>query len=327
MQSRLLGSTRLRVTPIGLGLAALGRPGYIDLGRKRDLGPDRSVEAMERRAHDVLDAAYATGVRYVDAARSYGRAEAFLASWAEARGLGSAEITVGSKWGYTYVADWRVDAKVHEVKDHSLATLRRQVAESRAILGDRLALYQIHSATFESGVLEDRAVLAELVMLRDEGLGIGLTVSGPRQAQVIRRALEVEIDGQNPFHEVQATWNALEPSAGPALAEAADAGWGVLVKEAMANGRLSPDSEDPTAGVLRRIANDRGISSDAFTIAAALAQPWATVVLSGAVTTEQLRSNLAATEVVIGSSDLDELRTLAEPPESYWRRRSELPWQ
>ena len=71
--------------PIGLGLAALGRPGYINLGHGDDLGADRSPEAMERGAHAVLDAALSLGVRYLDAARSYGRAEDFLGSWLTAR--------------------------------------------------------------------------------------------------------------------------------------------------------------------------------------------------------------------------------------------------
>ena len=61
---------------IGLGLAAVGRPGYINLGRDEDLGEDRSVEALRNHTHELLDAAYAQGVRYFDAARSYGRAEA-----------------------------------------------------------------------------------------------------------------------------------------------------------------------------------------------------------------------------------------------------------
>jgi len=61
-----LGSTDLIVSRIGLGLAALGRPAYINLGRQRDLGPHRSVAELERRCHDMLDAAYAAGVRYVD---------------------------------------------------------------------------------------------------------------------------------------------------------------------------------------------------------------------------------------------------------------------
>jgi aryl-alcohol dehydrogenase-like predicted oxidoreductase len=213
---------------------------------------------------------------------------------------------VGSKWGYTYVGDWRVDARVHEVKDHSLAALRRQIDESRELLGESLDLYQIHSATLESGVLEDRAVLAELNKLRADGLAIGLSVSGPRQAEIIRRALAVRVDGVNPFQSVQATWNLLETSAAPALAEAHDAGWGVVIKEALANGRLA----------------DR----DQEAIAAALANPWADVVLSGAVTVEQLRSNVRAAALARSPDELADLAKMAEPPEQYWKERSRLTW-
>jgi aryl-alcohol dehydrogenase-like predicted oxidoreductase len=306
MELRPFGSTGLRVTPIGLGLAAVGRPGYITLDREKDLGNDRSVTALERRAHAVLSAAYDAGIRYFDAARSYGFAERFLASWLRERALPPKAVTVGSKWGYTYVGDWQVDARVHEVKDHSIAALRRQIAESRAQLGDYLDLYQIHSATLESGVLDDRAVLSELIALRATGLTIGMSVSGPRQAEVIRRALEVDVDGVNPFRSVQATWNLLEPSAGPALAEAHDAGWGVIIKEALANGRLA----------------DR----DQQAMAAALANPWVDVVLSGAVSAEQLRSNVRALDLSLSANELEDLMRLAEPANRYWKERSALPW-
>ena len=63
---------------------------------------------------------------------------------------------VASKWGYTYTAGWRMDASEHEVKDLSAEQLRRQLAETREHLGSWLRLYQIHSATLDSGVLEDR---------------------------------------------------------------------------------------------------------------------------------------------------------------------------
>ena len=306
MELRPLGSSGLKVTPIGLGLAALGRPGYITLDREKDLGGDRSVGALERRSHEVLSAAYDAGIRYFDAARSYGFAERFLASWLHQRALPPDAVTVGSKWGYTYVGDWHVDARVHEVKDHSLAALRRQIEESRALLGEYLDLYQIHSATLESSVLGDRAVLSELNALRASGLNIGMSVSGPRQAEVIRRALEVSVDGVNPFQAVQATWNLLEPSAGPALAEAHAAGWGVIIKEALGNGRLA--------------------SRDQVAIAAALANPWVDVVLSGAVTEAQLRSNVRALGVDLSLDELAELATLAEPPDQYWKERSHLAW-
>jgi aryl-alcohol dehydrogenase-like predicted oxidoreductase len=294
------------VTPIGLGLAAVGRPGYITLDREKDLGSDRSVSSLERRAHDVLGAAYDAGIRYFDAARSYGFAERFLASWLHDRALPPRAVTVGSKWGYTYVGNWKVDAPVHEVKDHSLAALRRQIDESRTLLGEYLDLYQIHSATLESGVLDDHAVLAELNSLRAGGLTIGMSVSGPHQSEVIRRALAVSVDGVNPFQSVQATWNLLEPSAGPALAEAHAAGWGVIIKEALANGRLADRDQDA--------------------IAAALANPWVDVVLSGAVTETQVRSNAGALGVHLSPDRLAQLSKLAEPPEQYWKERGQLAW-
>ena len=128
---------------IGLGLAAVGRPGYITLGREHDLGEDRSVETLRSRTHELLDAAYAQGVRYIDAARSYGRSEEFLADWLKKRSDVD-DVVIGSKWGYTYTADWSTDAERHEVKDHSLAAYERQRAESAELLGDRLDLYQIH---------------------------------------------------------------------------------------------------------------------------------------------------------------------------------------
>jgi aryl-alcohol dehydrogenase-like predicted oxidoreductase len=228
---------------------------------------------MELAAHAVLDAAYAGGVRYFDAARSYGKAEAFLAGWLVRRGFGPDEVTVGSKWGYTYTADWRVDAPVPEVKDLSLATLRRQFVESTELLGPNLRLYQIHSATLESGVLEDPTVLEELAGLRASGLSIGLSVTGAGQAETIERALEI-----GGFDAVEATWNLLERGAGSALAAAHSAGVGVIVKEALANGRLSARGRVPE---LAEAARRAGSTPDALALAAVLAQPWSDVVLSG----------------------------------------------
>ncbi|GIH61718.1 hypothetical protein Msi02_25350 [Microbispora siamensis] len=77
---------------MGLGLAALGRPAYITLGRDEDFGGDRDVATMRARTWEVLDAARAAGVRYFDAARSYGLAEEFLAGWLTDRGIRPGEV-------------------------------------------------------------------------------------------------------------------------------------------------------------------------------------------------------------------------------------------
>ncbi len=272
----------------------------------------------------MLDAAYAAGVRYVDAARSYGRAEEFLAGWLAAGAHD--DVIAGSKWGYRYTGDWQLDAKVNEVKEHSLAMFTRQLGQTRALLGDRLALYQVHSLTEDSPLLADHALLAAMAALRNQGVLIGLSTSGPRQADTVRRALTVTADGAPLFASVQVTWNLLEPSVGAAAAEAAHAGWAVIVKEPVANGRLAPggDAAAPDSP-LAQFASAAGATPDAVAIAAALAQPWATVVLSGAVSAAQLRSNLAAARLAMSPGIAAELG-LAEPAAGYWSARAARPW-
>jgi aryl-alcohol dehydrogenase-like predicted oxidoreductase len=313
-----LGQTPLEVSRIGLGLAALGRPGYITIGHSQDVDGHTNVDAMRANAHAVLDAAYAAGVRYFDAARSYGRAEEFLGSWLAERELSPPAVGVGSKWGYTYTAEWRTDAEVNEVKDLSIGTLRRQVQETRQQLGSHVGLYQIHSATLESGVLDDLQVLEELARLRAGGLLIGLTVTGPHQADTVARALEV-----GGFDAVQATWNLLEPSVGPALAAAHAAGVGVIVKEAVANGRLTARGDVPQ---LAEVARRASVTPDALALAAVLAQPWVDIVLSGAASGDMVASNVAALDVTVDRETLERLSGLAEDPDGYWERRSALSW-
>ncbi|MFF1321238.1 aldo/keto reductase [Streptomyces chartreusis] len=307
---------------IGLGLAAVGRPGYINLGRETDLGDDRSVESLRARTHELLDAAYAQGVRYFDVARSYGRSEEFLADWLNARPAFD-DIVVGSKWGYTYTADWTTDADKHEVKDHSLGTYERQRAESGELLGDRLDLYQIHSVTPDSPALTDKELHARLAEAAAAGLTVGFSTSGPAQADAIRAALAVTVDGEPLFRTVQSTYNALETSAAPALAEAHDAGLTVIVKEGMANGRLA----DPYApDALKAVAEEVSLGCDAVALALILREPWAGVVLSGAATTVQLVSNLHAAAVDLDEAQLERLAALVEEPGAYWERRGQLPW-
>lgn len=307
---------------LGLGLAAVGRPGYINLGREKDLGENRTPDSLRTRTHELLDAAYAQGVRYFDAARSYGRSEEFLADWLKAH-PDRDDIVVGSKWGYTYTADWTTDAEKHEVKDHSVQTYDRQRSETAELLGDRLDLYQIHSVTPDSPALTDKELHAKLAELAATGVTIGFSTSGPAQADAIRAALTVTVDGEPLFRTVQSTYNALETSAGPALAEAHDAGLTVIVKEGMANGRLA---EPYAPDALKAVAEETSLSTDAIALALILRRPWAGVALSGAATVGQLASNLHAAVVDLNDDQLARLDALAEDPHVYWERRGRLPW-
>lgn len=302
----------------GYGLAAVGRPAYINLGHAEAFAKGRSVDDLRRRSHALLDTAWDLGIRYLDAARSYGLAEVFLGEWLALHPQRRSEVQIGSKWGYTYVADWQMDAQQHEVKDHSLSTFERQWPETLAALGSTPDVYLIHSVTPDSPALRDTALLSRLSDLAQTGVKVGLSVSGSQQADVLRAALALG----GPFRAVQATWNLLEPSVGAALAEAKAAGWLVVIKEALANGRLV------TPPALNRWADQQAVTPDALALAAALAQPWADIVLSGASTQEQLRSNLGAVQLsAIGTLDLATLHeNMQEDAEAYWHTRSALPW-
>lgn len=310
---------------LGIGLAAVARPAYITAGRRADLGDARDVDDLRQRTEDLLDAAVALGVGYVDAARSYGLSEQFLAGWLAARP--GVDVQVGSKWGYRYVGGWRMDAEVHEVKDHSLAAFLEQRDETLALLDGALGVYHVHSATLETGVLDDAPVHRALAGLREQGVRIGISTSGPAQADAVRRALEVEVDGERLFTSYQCTWNVLETSCAPALAEAAGAGAQVLVKEPVANGRLAPGGADSDgARRVHALADGLGVGADVLAIAVALQQPWATWVLSGAVTPEQLRSNAGAERLDVPAAVAEELAGLAEAPQDYWSARARRPW-
>jgi aryl-alcohol dehydrogenase-like predicted oxidoreductase len=301
------------VAALGLGLAAVGRPAYITTGRAADLGDaaGRSVPAMRERSHDLLDAAWDLGIRCVDVARSYGYAEAFLGDWLRRHPDRASHITVGSKWGYAYVGGWRMDAAVHERKEHSVAMFRRQWPETLAALGRAPDIYLIHSVTPDSPALGDADLLADLRELAEAGVRVGLSTSGPHQGAVLDAARALDA---SPFSVVQATWNLRESSVGPTLARAHDDGWTVVVKEALANGELVTDPPDEAAGE----------AGDVFALGAARAQAGVDIVLSGASTRDQLRRGKEAPAVRVTDATL---RRLAVDPERYWRRRSERPWR
>jgi aryl-alcohol dehydrogenase-like predicted oxidoreductase len=321
------GPRRPRRARWALGTAVLGRPAYINTGSAGQLPADRSVDSYRAHTALMLDAAVAAGVDWIDTARSYGRAEEFVGDWWRSRSAADPSFTqraptISSKWGYRYVGEWDMRAAVHEVKDHSLAHFRAQLALTRGCL-PRLNLYQVHSLTLDSPLFDDEPLLEALGELRDSGVAIGFSSSGPRQGEIIRRAMEIDVDGARLFSAVQATWNLLEPSAGPALREASRRELTVIVKESLANGRLVVDPPAP----LRAVADRHGAGVDAVALAAVAQQPWADRVLLGAAGLDQLRANLRADDIELTPNELTELSASAADPAQYWRQRSALAWK
>ncbi len=107
---------------LGLGMAAIGRPHYINV--RTNTIAKSSVNELKTDGFRVLDEAYKLGVRYFDTAPGYGLAENLLIDWLANKNDES--IEVATKWGYTYTANFDKNATVHEVKEHSISKLKEQ---------------------------------------------------------------------------------------------------------------------------------------------------------------------------------------------------------
>jgi aryl-alcohol dehydrogenase-like predicted oxidoreductase len=322
---------------LGLGMAALGRPGYINLDRDAVFGSgERTVEDMQQQANSVLDQLFlvsSTGSGskpWLDCARSYGLSEKFVGEYLRDKKIDPKTVYVSSKWGYTYVAGWQValaDATAkHEVKDHSTENFLKQLQETQEYLGEYLDLYQIHSATFDSGILSDTGAHQALAdCRRNHGWSIGLSLSSPNQDEVLKEAMKIRVDGAALFDSVQCTFNVLEQKPGPALLTAHEAGLDIIIKEGLANGRALKHP------AVAQYAAKLSCEPDQLALGCILAQPFQPRVLSGAVTPEQLESNwksLAVSEQLASDPALlqEIMQACVGESKDYWDERSALAW-
>jgi aryl-alcohol dehydrogenase-like predicted oxidoreductase len=91
---------RIMGPPMGLGMAALGRPGYINLNRGKVFGEGaRSVEAMQEASNAVMAKAMELGITWFDCARSYGLSEKFVGDYLRRNKVDPNSVFVSSKWG------------------------------------------------------------------------------------------------------------------------------------------------------------------------------------------------------------------------------------
>ncbi|MEM7510978.1 MAG: aldo/keto reductase, partial [Bacteroidota bacterium] len=132
------------------------------------------------------------------------------------------------------------------------------------------------------------------------------------------------------FGAVQATFNLLEQATSAQLKHAHENGWIVIVKEALANGRLTHKNQAESfhgqLNILKQEATLLHSSIDAIALAYILHHPWVDVVLSGAATMGQLRSNLKAAGIVLEETHIQRIQALEEDSTLYWNTRKQLAW-
>ena len=313
-------------TKLGLGMAAIGRPHYINI-RQEQVAPF-DLEGFRQKGRAVLDVAYASGLRYFDTAPGYGLAEQLLLDWAHEKQ--DASIEVATKWGYTYTANFDANATQHEVKEHSLSKLKEQWAQSQKLL-PYLSTYQIHSATFETGVLENAAVLGHLAQLKEkQALRMGLSTTGANQVEVLEKALEVEVDGVALFEVFQVTYNVLDQSLFDIGKQIVEAGKRLVIKEALANGRVFPNPAYPQYeglyAILGRLAEAHQVGIDAIALRFCIDTLQPFKVLSGAANKLHIEQNLQAETFTLAAANIDLLQSFATDPLVYWPERKQLKW-
>lgn len=311
---------------IGLGTAAIGRPQYININQE-DKVPF-SMSAFKEKGIEVLNHAYDVGIRYYDTAPGYGLAEQLLINWVKEKN--DPKVIVGTKWGYTYVANFDPNAEVHEVKEHSLKKLNEQWQVSKQLL-PYLKYYQIHSATIESGVLENKAVLERLFQLKKEyNIEVGLTTTGSNQSEVLQKGLDVHFEGNQLFEVFQCTYNVLDLSIHKLGHQILANNKQLIIKEALANGRLFPNTNYPKYGVLYKklgeLSKKYQVGVDAINLQYCSAKLNESIVLSGANKPEYLVQNLKATNFELSAQELEMLSQFKIDPKLYWEERKRLTW-
>ena len=239
----------------GLGTIGIGKP----WGFANPEVPD------ERHARELLDCAFALGVRYFDTAPSYGVSEQRLAGF-----LGSltaaerAGLTIATKFG----EHWDFE-RAEPYVDHSYDALRRSLDGSIARLG-RIDYLQLHKTTPE--VLRSKALARAWEYAATLGItGIGASVSDLESAELAMAETGTRI--------LQVPYNAGQVTFGEAIDRAAAKGIRVAVNRPFGMGKL--------------LYEDREMSkADAFGFV--LRKKFEGVVLSGTKSREHLKENWEA---------------------------------
>jgi aryl-alcohol dehydrogenase-like predicted oxidoreductase len=312
---------------IGLGLAALGRPDYINIRSNKNI--NKSIEAFKKNAFKVLDESYALGIKDFDVAPSYGLGEQFLLDWNTSRQHNDTNLS--TKFGYTYVANWEIGFEgKHEIKEHSLSKLNEQWEISKALLPN-LKIYQIHSATLDSGILNNVDVLCKLNELKQKHkLKIGITSSGTEQVKIIEEACKVAFNGEDLFDSYQVTFNIFEQSCFDILKQLLNNDKTIIIKEALANGRVFRNNKfkdyRPVYDYLEILASKYNVGIDAIALRFVIDTLRPTLVLSGASNTKHLKQNLKSLDFKLNADEITKLKSFTTSPELYWQERSNLVW-
>lgn len=215
MELRDLGSTGIRVSPLGLGTVKFGRNEQIKYPSAFDIPDDRTVCA-------ILELASELGINLLDTAPAYGNAQQCLG-----------KLLPGPR------PDWVIISKVGEIfeqgcsrfdfsYDHTVATVEQSL---RDLQTDYLDCVLIHSSGDDLQILEQEGALDALRTLKEKGLIRAHGMSSKTVSGGLRVVQEMDV--------VMATANLGYDDERPVFEAAARQRKGVLVKKGLMSGHVS----------------------------------------------------------------------------------------
>ncbi|MBJ9974841.1 aldo/keto reductase [Pseudomonas sp. S75] len=235
---RPLGSTGLKVSPLGLGTVKLGRDQGVKYPTGFTIPGDDDARLLLAQAREL-------GLNLIDTAPAYGRSEERLGPLL--RGQREHWVIV-SKVGEEFDDG-------HSQFDFSAAHTRRSVERSlRRLETDRIDLMLVHSDGNDLAILDQQEVYQTLAALKQEGKILGYGFSGKTAAGGLKALQQGDC--------AMVTYNLAEQAERPVLDYAAEHGKAILVKKALASGHacLSP-GVDPVQASFELLFAHPGVSS------------------------------------------------------------------
>ena len=239
---RPLGSTGLRVSPLGLGTVKLGRDQGVKYPNGFTIPDDAAASALLRQAREL-------GINLIDTAPAYGNSEERLGP-----------LLRGQRH------DWVIVSKVGEefiggqsLFDFSPAHARLSLERSlRRLQTEHIELLLVHSDGNDLAILRDSGICEALAGFKREGKIGGFGLSGKT---VEGGLLALELGDC-----AMVTYNLAEQSEKPVLDYAARHGTAVRIKKALASGHAcqpggSGQDSDPLRASFELVFSHPGTSS------------------------------------------------------------------
>jgi aryl-alcohol dehydrogenase-like predicted oxidoreductase len=276
MRYRKLGRTDLIVSEIALGGLEIGR----DWGIGSDIAKPDEADAT-RLLHRALD----LGINFIDTAPAYQLSEERIGKALKGK---RDKLYLATKCG-----EW-FDGK-RSVYDYSARETKRFIENSlRQLQTDYLDLLQIHSGSAE--VVRRGETLRAMQDAQRDGKVRFLGIS----CDTTEAALAALDDGG--YDTIQVSYNPLQREMEPVLMKAKENNIGVIIKDGLAHGRMTPryralpESDTKRIEELQMLAQSEGMTLPELSLRFVLANDAVSTIIAGTKKLEHLEENVVVSD-------------------------------